>query len=60
MLRILGNPSRPCEGITRREVLRAGGLSSFGTITLPRLLQASASRARESMFSLVTPPTAPA
>ncbi len=41
MLRILGNRATACDGTTRREVLRAGGLSLFGTMTLPRLLQAA-------------------
>jgi hypothetical protein len=30
MLRILGSPKRLCEGLTRREMLVAGGLSMFG------------------------------
>src|SRR5207244_474172 len=30
MLRILGSPQRLCTGVTRREMLRAGGLSLFG------------------------------
>ena len=42
MLRIVGNRATACDGTTRREVLRAGGLSLFGTMTLPRLLQAAA------------------
>ena len=42
MLRILGNRTTACDGTTRREVLRAGGLSLFGTMTLPRFLQAQA------------------
>jgi hypothetical protein len=42
MLRILGRPSRTCDGITRRELLRAGGLSIFGTLPLPQWLQAQA------------------
>ena len=29
-----------CDGITRREVMQVGGLSLFGGMTLPRLLQA--------------------
>ena len=41
MLRILGNRTTACDGTTRREVLRAGGLSLFGTMTLPRLLAGS-------------------
>jgi hypothetical protein len=42
MFSILGNETRLCDGITRRELLRVGGLSLFGGMTLPRLLQASA------------------
>jgi hypothetical protein len=30
LLRILGSPTRLCDGLTRREMLRAGGLSLFG------------------------------
>jgi hypothetical protein len=41
MLRILGKPASACDGTTRREVLRVGGLSLFGSMTLPRLLQAA-------------------
>jgi hypothetical protein len=29
MLRVLGSPKRLCDGLTRREMLRAGGLSMF-------------------------------
>ncbi|MCA9117374.1 MAG: DUF1501 domain-containing protein [Planctomycetaceae bacterium] len=39
-LSLLGRPSRLCNGVTRREVLRAGGLGLAG-VTLPHLLQAS-------------------
>ena len=47
MLHILGTPNKLCDGITRREVMRVGGLSLFGGMTLPRLLRASdASRAK--------------
>ena len=41
MLRILGHPSRMCDGITRRELMQVGGLSLFGSMTLPRLLRAA-------------------
>jgi hypothetical protein len=41
MLRLLGPGSRLCDGVTRRELLRVGGLSLFGGLTWPRLLQAS-------------------
>ncbi len=43
MIRILGGRSVTCDGTTRRELLRAGGLSLFGSMTWPRLLQASES-----------------
>src|SRR5262245_45885648 len=40
MLRILGRGTKPCDGLTRREALRVGGLSLFGGVTLEKLLQA--------------------
>ena len=30
MLRILGSKSRLCDGVTRRDLLRIGGLGAFG------------------------------
>jgi hypothetical protein len=44
MLRILGRRAPTCDGTSRREVLRVGGLSLFGSMTMPRLLQAAAQR----------------
>lgn len=44
MLRILNTPRRLCTGVTRRELLEAGGTSLLG-ITLPQLLQADAAAA---------------
>ncbi len=41
MIRVLGGPRRACDGVTRREALRVGGLSLLG-ITLPDLLRAEA------------------
>jgi hypothetical protein len=39
MLRVLGNPRRFCDGVTRREALTAGGLSVLGGFfNLPNLL----------------------
>ena len=32
---------RYCDGITRREVMRVGALSLFGSMSVPRLLQAA-------------------
>lgn len=40
MLRILGNRTRPCDGLSRREALQVGGLSLFSGLTLPRILRA--------------------
>jgi hypothetical protein len=40
MLRILGSASRLCDGVTRREMLRAGGLGALG-LSLPDLLRLS-------------------
>ncbi len=32
MLRVLGNPKRACDGLTRRELLVAGGLGALGLV----------------------------
>ena len=40
MFSILGQNTRLCDGISRRELLRVGGLSAFG-LSLPQLLRAS-------------------
>jgi Protein of unknown function (DUF1501) len=40
MLRLLGSPRRCCDGLTRRETLRAGALGLLGGLTLPDLLRA--------------------
>ncbi|MCH7686396.1 MAG: DUF1501 domain-containing protein, partial [Planctomycetes bacterium] len=39
MLRILGHPKRACDGLSRREMIRVGGLSLFGGVTLPNLMR---------------------
>ncbi len=41
MLKILGHGRTTCDGVTRREMLRVGGLSLFGGMTLPRLVRAA-------------------
>ena len=46
MLSILGRQLRLCDGITRREMLRVGGLGTFG-LSLPFLTQARQTRAAE-------------
>ena len=40
MLTMLGSPRRCCDGFTRRETLRAGGLAMMAGMNLPRLLAA--------------------
>ncbi|MBC8351681.1 MAG: DUF1501 domain-containing protein [Planctomycetes bacterium] len=43
MLRILGRRAAACDGLTRRELLTAGGISLFGGLSLPNLLRAKQS-----------------
>ena len=40
MITIPGIASRACDGLTRRELLRVGGLSLYSGLSLPRLLEA--------------------
>lgn len=40
MLTMLGSPRRCCDGLTRRETLKAGALSAIGGFGLPQLLEA--------------------
>src|ERR1700690_146511 len=45
MITMLGSPRRLCDGLTRRETLKAGALSLLGgAFNLPSLLAAEASR----------------
>ncbi len=48
MLRVLGSPSRLCDGLTRREMLRAGGLSMLGLTTADLLRHEAAHAAAAS------------
>ncbi len=41
MITMLGSPRRCCDGVTRRETLRAGALSALGGFGLPQLLAAN-------------------
>ena len=41
MLRVLGNPKRACDGLTRRELLLAGGLGLLGTSRFASPLRAA-------------------
>src|ERR1019366_10126188 len=45
MLTMLGSPRRACDGLTRRETLKAGSLAVLGGFGLPQLLQAEERRA---------------
>src|SRR5262245_5347548 len=49
MITMLGTPRRCCDGLTRRETLKAGGLSLLSGFTLPNLLQAEAARAPDAL-----------
>ena len=55
MLDLFGDGTKTCGGLTRREALRAGGLSLAG-LTLPGLLRAEARQ--NGSASRVTPPRA--
>lgn len=44
MLTMLGSPRKCCDGLTRRETLKAGALSALGGLSLPQLLQAEQHR----------------
>ena len=52
MLRLHGSGSRLCDGVSRREFLRAGGLGLAG-LTLPSLLSARAAGARPKAKSVI-------
>src|SRR5215210_5395448 len=41
MLSVLGQATKLCDGVNRREFLRVGGLSLLGGLTMPRLLRAA-------------------
>src|SRR5262249_8008092 len=48
MFQLFGPATRLCDGITRRELMRIGGLSLFGGASLPRLLHAAEQRPARS------------
>src|SRR5205807_9116513 len=47
MITMLGTPRRCCDGLTRRETLKAGALSLLSGFTLPNLLQAEETRGKD-------------
>jgi hypothetical protein len=48
MFHLFGPATRLCDGITRRELMRIGGLSLFGGASVPRLLRAAEQRPARS------------
>ncbi len=44
MLKVLGKRTTVCDGVSRREAMRVGGLSLFGGVSLPALLKAAEGR----------------
>jgi hypothetical protein len=54
MLIVNGGGARLCDGLTRREMLRVGGLGAFG-LSLPQLLRGRQARAAERPESAETP-----
>jgi hypothetical protein len=48
MLRILGNPKRLCDGLTRRDLLQVGGAGILG-LSLDRLLQAESAKSASAL-----------
>jgi hypothetical protein len=44
MITMLGSPRRCCDGLTRRETLKAGALALLGGFNLPNILRAEESR----------------
>ena len=53
MLRILGHAATTCDGVTRREVLRAGALTLFGSLALPTVAAAKATRPAAKAKSVI-------
>ncbi|WP_010586528.1 DUF1501 domain-containing protein [Schlesneria paludicola] len=45
MLTVLGDSAKLCDGVTRREIMRVGGLSLFAGMSLPGYLRATESSA---------------
>lgn len=52
MLKLLGGKTRLCDGVTRREWLRVGGLGAFG-LSLPQVLAAPAAAPRRAKACIV-------
>src|SRR5947209_5592192 len=60
MLTIRGPGAKLCDNVTRRELMRVGGLALFAGLTWPRLLRAGTGRGRARsviMFNLLGGPS---
>ena len=53
MITVNGQSNKLCDGVTRRELMRVGGLSLFGSMTLPRLLEAAGGGSRGPAKSVI-------
>ena len=60
MLSVLGHSKKMCDGVTRRELMRAGGLSLLAGLSMPTLLRAADDRRAKArsviMFNLLGGP----
>lgn len=54
---VFGSHARLCDGLTRREVLRVGGVGAFG-LTLPQLIRSDRADAAPRVSELAQPATA--
>src|SRR5262245_18183730 len=55
MLRVLSSEKKLCDGVSRRDLLHAGGLGICG-LSLARLLEARAARASDGSEGATRPP----
>ena len=53
MISVNGRSKKLCDGVSRRELMRVGGLSLFGSMTLPRLLTAATNGRRGPAKSII-------
>ncbi len=60
MLSVLGHSKKMCDGVTRRELMRVGGLSLLAGLSMPKLLRAADDRRAKArsviMFNLLGGP----
>ena len=60
MLSVLGHSKKMCDGVTRRELMRVGGLSLLAGLSMPELIRAADDRRAKArsviMFNLLGGP----